>query len=342
MRGHIRKKGNNWYVILELDRDAEGNRQQRTLSVRKELGLAKPATKPQAERLLISKLKELHDGIYIEPQKMTLSSWLNQWLNDHGRNNLRKTTYESYESFIRLHVIPSEIGRMELHKIRPMHINKLLADKLKSGRADGKPGGLHPRSVKYIHTILHEALKHAVKLEIIPRNVAEAVTPPKEIKPEIQAWTAEQVHAFMEVAADHRLYPLFLLALTTGMRRGELLGLRWKDIDWRRKTLSVRQTLVVTKDGIEFQEPKTDAGKRVIALDDDVMEVLKFWRTQQMNEADVLGWYKDEAEAANQQPKEPPMVFCSIAGTPMNPRNLSRAFESLIKSQRFLRLHCTG
>lgn len=326
MRGHVIKKDGNWYVVLELERE-DGRRRQKWISVRKELNLPKPANKKQAEELLTHKLKELHDGTFIEPAKMTLGAWLRRWVSAYCRVNLRRTTCESYESFIDHHILPA-LGHMELTKLRPLHIQELLSHKIKNGRADGKEGGLSPRSVKYIHTILHEALKHAVKLEIVPRNVAEAVTPPRETKAELQVWDVSQVNAFLEAASKHRLYPLFLLALTTGMRRGELLGLRWQDIDWKRKTISVCQTLVVTKEGIQFQEPKTNAGKRVIAVDNDVLEVLKFWRIRQTSELTARQTVYGAAE------KNSLLVFCSIAGTPVSPRNLARIFETLIKKAK--------
>ncbi|GAW91904.1 integrase protein [Calderihabitans maritimus] len=196
--------------MLELDRDENGRRRQKWISVRKELGLPKPATKKQAEELLIQKLKELQEGWFIEPSKMTLKEYLHRWLEDYGRTNLRQTTFESYETTIRLHIIP-EIGNIPLANLKPAHLQKLYADKLKGGRADGKEGGLSPRTVRYIHAILKEALKHAVKWELVARSVAEAVDPPKERPKGQQSWTAEEVHRFLEAVKDHRLYPLYLL-----------------------------------------------------------------------------------------------------------------------------------
>lgn len=319
MRGHVQKKTGNWYVVLELERGEDGKRRQKWISVREELGLAKPATKKQAEALLTEKLKQLQDGTYFEPAEITVREYLERWL-EFAKTTVRQKTYDLTEMTIRNHIIP-EIGHLKLTQLKPAHLQALYMKKLEDGRCDGKEGGLSTRSVRYVHQVLNRALKQAVKWELVTRNVAEAVDPPKEKQKERPTWTAEQVAIFLDSCKTHRLYPLYLLALSTGMRRGEILGLRWKDIDWANSALYVQQTLVSTKDGLKLEPPKTEKSRRRVALSKGVLEVLKAHRKKQMEDFFVLGG----PEAIKE------MVFTSEAGTLINPRNLNRNFKYLIK-----------
>lgn len=318
MRGHVKRKDGNWYVVLELDRE-RGKRKQKWISVRKELGLNKKATRSQAEELLIKKLRELQQGIYFDPEDMTVAEFLDRWMETYGETNLKKNTYNGYESFIRLHIKP-EIGSILLSKLKPAHLQNFYSKKLKKGRADGKQGGLSARSVRYIHMILREALSHAVKWEVIPRNVAEAVTPPKEEKSRARTWTKEEAQAFLRAVSGHRLYPLYLLAISTGMRRGEILGLRWQDIDWNKGVISISQAAVATKEGLVIGDTKTDASQRTVAIPPSVLEALKLHRQRQREEAMVLG--KPEITKG--------LIFTSQKGTPINPSNLIRHFKNII------------
>lgn len=307
MRGHVRKKKGNWYVVLELDRDELGARQQLSLSVRKELGLNKPATKRQAEELLVKKLNELNEGKLIQPSNMTLASYLERWVNDYCRPNLRQTTIDSYLAFIKNHITPT-LGDIPIGNLKPAHLQNLYTAKFEV---------LSARSVKYIHTILAKSLKQAVRWELLHRNVAEAVSPPRERPQTKAAWDAVQAAQFLETAKEHRLYPLYLLALSTGLRRGEILGLRWRDIDLKVGTLSVRQTLTCTAAGNVFSEPKTDKARRSVALSPNVVEELKRYKLKQKETCLAIGIPLSE------------LVFTSEVGTPLGPNNLLRNFKYL-------------
>jgi len=320
MRGHIQKKGKNYYLILELDSDTR-DRRRKTLSVRKELGLNRPAKWKEADALLTRKLRELQDGVFFESTTQTVGEYLKYWLENYGIN-LRQTTHESYKSFIDLHIVP-EIGSIQLAKLKPTHLDKLYTKKLKEGRADGKPGGLSARSVRYIHTIIREALKHAVKRDLIFRNVAEKVDPPRQRKKEQKAWTAKQAQQFLQAVAEHQHYPLYLLALATGMRRGELLGLHWADVDLDRGIIVVRNSLVAIRKGAVLQENvKTQGSRRAIKISPNVTHVLRKHKALQEQARIVLG-YDNKG-----------LVFLSLAGTPISPRNLTRHFESVIEKEK--------
>lgn len=332
MRGHVRKKGNNYYVVLELDRDENGKRRRITLSVRKELGLNRPATKRQAEQLLVKKLREIQEGTFIEPNDMTVGDLLDRWMESHGETNLKQTTYETHLSCINNHIKPA-IGHIPLAKLRPLHLQQLYTDKLKGGRADGKPGGLSSSSVRYMHMIMHTALSAAVKWDLVARNVADAVTPPKVESVKQKTWTADEARKFLDYIREHRLYPLYYLALTTGMRRGELLGLRWQDINWEQRTLSINQTLVTTPGGQNIiSSTKTESSNRVVALSAAMIAELRRHRKRQLEEMMVLGINSYDQE----------LVFVSEVGTPINPRNLLRHFQTTAKKARLpvIPFHC--
>lgn len=327
MRGHVKKNKGTWFVVLELERDEEGKRKQKWISARKELGLNRPAKKAEADALLLKILSDANKtGYYIEPTAITVEEYMKDWLNEYGKANLRESTAETYEYHIKHHIIP-EIGHLQLNKLRPYHIKKLYNDKVSGGRADGKDGGLSTSTLQCIHSIISKALKTAVADEILIRNAADAVAPPRQrediLKDENdKAWGLEEAVTFLEAVKEHRLYPLYLLAIYTGMRRGELLGIRWKDIDTQKGAVHIRQELIVTKKGIKIEEPKTKKSKRSIAISKEIIQVLKRRKTDQSEELLKVG---RTAEAAKSD-----LVFTTSVGTPMGPRNLTRHFERTI------------
>lgn len=321
MRGHVQKKNGRWYVVLELDRE-DGKRRQKWISPQKELGLAKPANKKQAEELLIKLINETREGTYIEPSKMLLSQFLEKWLNDHARVNVKQKTLESYQNAIYNHINPA-LGKIKLHKLRPAHIQQLLSEKLSEGK-------LSNRSIQYLHTVLKNALNHAVKWELVNRNAAMGVSPPRPEKKKVQAWSREEAKTFLDALKVHRLYPLYLLALTTGMRKGELLGLRWQDVDLKHNRITILQTLSSTNDGLVLQESvKTTSSSRTVDISEAAAAVLRQHRKRQLEEYMVIG-----------RPEQD-LVFTSERGTPINPHNLTRHFNRTIEQLglRRIRFH---
>lgn len=277
----------------------------------------------QAEELLFQKLKELKEGNYIEPTDMTVKEFLQKWMDEYvTEKNLKPKTIDIYTNMINNHIIP-ELGTYKLAKLKKSHIKALLTKKQKEGRSDGKEGGLSNRTVQYIHMVLKLALSHAVEeWELIPRNVAEGIKPPKVPKPKIQYWTKEEAKIFLNAVKSHRLYPLYLLALTTGMRRGELLGLRWKDVDFKKHTVRITQSLVTTSSGDKLQETtKTEKGERIIDISPLVTAELSKHRKRQAEEFMALG----------RPEKDLNLVFTSTKGTPLSPRNLDRHFKNTLK-----------
>ena len=320
VRGYVVKKNKTWYIVLETTRP-QGGRKLKWLSPRKQLGLKKPATKKQAEELLIKLLSDLQRGTYVAPNDMTLSELLDRWMEVHGKQNLAKTTYAIYASHISNHLKP-ELGMIQVAKLKAFHLQQFYSKKLEGGRADQKDGGLSPKSVGGIHKVVSSALKAAVTWELVAKNVAESISPPRVPETPQQTWTADNAQTFLRSISKHRLHPLYVLAIVTGMRRGEILGLRWQDIDWDKSTIHIVQSMVATPEGPIITDTKTSSGKRSVVIYDGLLALLKEHREKYFEEAVLRGSRAGEAERSSQ------LVFTSERGTPLNPRNLLRHLQS--------------
>ncbi len=269
---------------------------------------------------LASLIQEIGTGRYVKPSKITVAEFFNRWLQDHAKAAVRPATFDMYEMLTRVHIVP-EIGHIRLEKITPMDVQRFIARKREGPRADGKPGHLSPTTVRHIYNILRMALRYAVKWGLIFKSPAEVVDPPRLQHKEIAAWPKEEAERFLGEAMGERLYPAFLLALKGGLRRGEILALRWQDIDFDRKALSVRRSLVRSREGQRIQETKTSGSRRVVALSDDVMEALKRHREEQTGERALFKEaYEDQG-----------LVFASPEGRPLDPRAFTRLFERIVK-----------
>ncbi|NLS45719.1 MAG: tyrosine-type recombinase/integrase [Firmicutes bacterium] len=261
-------------------------------------------------------------GTYREPSLITIEEWFISWLNDYMKISLRPTTWDNYKCQVEGHIIPA-LGRLKLSKLQTRHIQRLYNEKLKSGRLDSKPGGLSPKSIRLMHTVIHSCLEQARKEGIIMINPASAVKLPKNKQRKIRYLDSEEIKIFLKAAQGSKHFAAFFLALNTGMRRGEILGLRWQDIDFKEETLTVKYGLVrVGGKGLVLQEPKTRLSNRTIGLSPTVIRVLKEHRKEQ-NEAKLsLG------RAYN---KDLDLVFPNEIGEPTCPRAFTRVFERLLK-----------
>ena len=279
-------------------------------------------TRKEVQRKLSEIIPEVHAGTYREPANITVAEWFTTWLNVYMKPSLRPTTWESYRYQVEGHIIPA-LGHLKLPQLQTAHIQRLYNDKLKGGRLDGKPGGLSPKSVKYIHTVIHSALEQAKREGMITINPADAVKLPQQEQKEIKYLDAAEAAIFLATAKDSKHFAAFFLALNTGMRRGELLGLRWQDIDFKACQLTVNQGLVrVTGKGLIFQEPKTKLSNRVINLAPAVLQVLKEHKAEQ-NEIRLLAGSAYNADLD--------LVFANELGEPICPRAFTRVFERVVK-----------
>jgi integrase len=326
MRGSIVKRPSGRYaVVVELDRDpVTGKRRQRWHGGHR--------TRKQAESALTAILGRIQRGEYVETTTQTLGEYLTAWLSA-SRSRIRPSTWESYDRNVRVHVTPT-LGGRRLQALTPADLNALYAQLLTNGKQTGKGGALSPRTVRYVHTIVRRALKDAVRQGAVTRNVADLADPPShsQAKPsEMQTWTPDQTRRYLTHVEHDRLTALWRLACTTGMRRGELLGLKWGDVDLANGRVSIRRALIQVKYEIAWSEPKTTASRRQVSIDPATIAALSQHQAAQDVECAMWGdaYHSDG------------LVFCHEDGQPIYPELLTAWFTRHAKAAGLptIRLH---
>jgi integrase len=299
VRGHVRKRGSSWTVVYDEGRSDDGKRIQRSKG-----GFA---TRREASAFLTDQLKRLGDGSYAQPSKLTLGEFLGEW-QAAVAGTLRPLSRAQYEQVIRLRVVPS-LGRVRLQSLSGGHLNGLYAEL--------EQAGLSVSTRRLTHAVLHRALRDAVRWGKLVRNPADLADPPAPGRTRVTAWTAGELRRFLEHVEEDRLYALWRLAATTGMRRGELGGLTWRCLDLEGGRLSVEQQLVPTRGGVTFGEPKSARSRRKIALDPDTVDALQRYREAQLLERDFAGDAYDDQD----------LVFADELGGPIHPQRLTEWFR---------------
>ena len=252
-------------------------------------------------------------GMVFDAGTLTVGEYLDRWLKDSVRGTVRRSTYEVHRHMIEPHLIPA-LGRLKLKDLNPVHVRGLYREKLDSG--------LSAATVRKIHNVLRKALKQAVMDGLIPRNVCEAVKPPKVERKEITPLDREQARTLLEAAASDRLEALFTLAVHTGMREGELLGLKWDDVDLERGVLRLRRALVREGGRVTLGDLKPAKSRRQVRLTGAAVESLRAHLGRQLEEIERMG--------SLYQPGG--LVFATESGSLINPSNLrSRSFKPLLK-----------
>ena len=295
MRGHIIKRYKNSYtVVLNLGIDP-------TTKKRKQQWISVKGTKKEAEKRLADLLHQLDTGTFMKPGKTTLGEFLERWLKEYAQPNLAPRTVEGYESIIRQHLTPA-LGNIMLTQLKPEHLQRYYSEKLLNGRCDGS-GGLSPRSVRYHHVTLHIVLRTALKWGLISRNPADAVDAPHYQRTEMHVMDEAAIHILLEAAKSTPYYTVYYLALFTGMRRSELLALRWCDVDLILGQISVSRSLHHLHDkSLIFRTPKTAKVRRTIALPPSAILVLKEHREKQEAIRLMLGTRLEESDLVLSQP----------------------------------------
>ena len=239
----------------------DGSRRQRTKG-----GFT---TKHDAQTFLTQQLASLTSATYAEPSKLTLGQYLLDYWLPTVRSTTRPSTWDAYRRAVEQHIVPA-LGGVSVQRLTPHQLDRFYADKLQGGRLDGT-SGLSVKSVRNLHALLHKALRDAERKQLVSRNVATSADPPKQAHRTIdraQTWTPDEFRVFLNAVRPHRLYAAFLLAATTGMRRGEILGLRWCDVDFEQRRAAVRQTIISVAYEVQLSSPKTAKGRRSLAVDD--------------------------------------------------------------------------
>jgi len=257
MKGSIRERSpGRWAIILDQRDPATGNRKRKWHSFR--------GTKRQAQTECARLIAAMKDGTYIEPSKITVAQFLDRWL-DHIKSQVTPKSHERYSGLVKKNIAPA-LGAVLLAKLRPVNIGEAYAVALKDGRKDGRSGGLAPRTVGHMHRVLKQALSQAVKWELLMRNPADAVDPPKvEWKP-VSTYDLSETARILEAVRGKTIFMPALLAVMCGLRRGEICALRWRNADLDGAQLSVVESVEQTKSGLRFKSPKSGKGRKVALL----------------------------------------------------------------------------
>lgn len=307
MPGSVKKRGqSSWSVVVDLGPDPEtAKRRQLRRTVR--------GTKREAEELLVRLLHERDSGLDQPRTKVTVGEYLDRWLHDYVRFNTSPATYVQYESLIRRHIRPV-IGSFELSRLRPQQVQNLYTRALE-GTGERRP--LSASSVTSLHRILREALQYATRWQLISRNPADGAEPPRVSRPSLSVPDGQVVRRLLASAELTPYGAVVHLALMSGLRRGEVLGLRWEDVDLDAGVLYVRQTLQrLPGRSLEFRRPKTTSSNRSVALSPATVSRLRRHRQNQLEHRLRLGAAYEDAG----------LVFTTPIGSPIDPSNLRRAW----------------
>lgn len=293
------------------------------------------ATKRAAQEALDELRGSVRAGAYVEPDRITLGAYLERWLGSLPAVGRRPSTISSYGAMLRRYVIGQPVGEVPLQALTPVELDELYASLLSSGGRTG--AGRSPRTVRYLHSIIRKALEDALRKGLVSRNVARLASPPASSAaraPEAQVWEAAELGAFLEHVAGTEHGALFHVAAMTGLRRSEVCGLRWSDVDLEAGALKVRQALTFVQDKLdapdetgrrsvrrlEVNQPKTKRSRREVALDPETVAVLRAHRREQLEARMLVGeGYRDQG-----------LVFAMPDGSPWNPETVSQAFARVV------------
>jgi integrase len=319
MRGTIRqRKSGRWAYGLTLPgRDpATGKRRQITKS-----GFR---TRKECQAALIKVLDQINERTYARPTRLTVAKYIEDWL---GGCDVRPTTLARYRSIVAVHLVPG-LGHLKLVDLTPADLKRLYAAL--------RDRGLSVKTVRHVHSVIHKALSDACDLDLLSRNVADRVRPPKartakELGADLACWSPAQLRAFLAHVRGDRLYAAWRLAAQSGMRRGELVGLRWQDVDLDAGTVRVAATRVMVSYTVQVSDPKTEKGRRTFAVDPDTAAALKAWRLTQTQERLRVGpGWQDSG-----------YLFTNADGSPIHPQRFSDWFHQRTKAAGLprIRLH---
>ncbi len=296
--------GTRYEIIVDLGPDpTTGKRRQRRKRFK---------AKKEAQAALNAWMAEIDEGTAVDKSRQTVAELMCFWLETYAQHNVRAGTLEGYGYTVNKHIIPG-LGAIPVQKLTPEQLQAFYTTKLAAGCG--------PRTVQLCHLRIAQALKMAVKLGLVSRNVANAVTPPRVEQHEMRTWTADQAQRFLAAASQSPYGPIWMLSLATGMRRGETLGLRWQDVDLTANTVSVVQAVGMLRGSPKVRPLKTKSSRRTIAVPLPVIVALREHRARQNERRLALGVEWNDHD----------LVFAASNGNPINPNNLTRDYDRWVR-----------
>lgn len=335
-QGSVKKdESGNWCFVVDTVAPGGRRRQVRRRGF---------STKAEANDALTDLLSELRDGSFVEPKKVTVGTYLRAWLDGLATAGRRPSTIASYRRTLASYLLEDDLAGVPLQGLQAVELDRLYSKLATSGKRDGT--GLSLRTVRYVHSIVGKALADAERKGLVNRNVARLASPPATSStraPEMTAWTPAELRAFLDSVADHHHGALYRLAAMTGLRRAEVCGLRWADVDLDGGMLRVRQTITSvqeptgadegpkTRRTLVVGDTKTARSRRTLDLDGGTVSTLRTHRTEQLEQRMLMGaGWTDHG-----------LVFAMPDGQPWNPDVLTRGFDRLVRASDLprIRLH---
>ena len=305
MRGSVAKKGTRWYIRYYIGKDSTGKWKQKWEG--------SWSTKKDAEHILRQRIEEVESTYERKADCSTMAVFLRYWLDTYCVPRLKQNTINGYRVNIERHIIPY-IGEIQLNRLKPIDIQKLYASLSSAGLGD--------TSIRYVHNNLHRALGYAVKQQLIVRNPADLVFAPTVDSYEAVTLTPVQAQALLKYCEDKELFIPVMLGLVMGMRRGEVLGLQWQNVEWDERTITVSHSLINKKGGVELGSTKTKHSRRTLVLPEALYITLKAEKARQ-----------DTLEATRGVTLNPlGFVCCRADGTPYSSNALQHHFKDALKA----------
>jgi len=313
MKGHVRERpagSGNWYAVIDTRDPATGKRKRKWHKL-------EATGKRRAQIECAGIISAIQGGSYLEPDKTTLAQFMDRWL-ENTKPNVAPRTHERYAEIARRNIAPL-LGSVLLSKLKPAQILEAYGKALSKGRSDGK-GGLSPQTVQHMHRVLKQALKQAVRWELLHRNPADAVDAPKVERRQMQVYNVPQTVDLIEAVRGKRVFIAVVLAAMCGLRRGEIAALRWHNVDLDKGRLLVVQSAEQTRAGIRYTEPKRGRTHNV-SLSAVVVSELRAWRVEQAQEMLRLGI----------RPTDDTLVCTTAAGNGIQPNSLTHEWLKSIE-----------
>jgi integrase len=320
--GSIRKKGNGrWEARFTIGHDPISGKQIQKSVYGK--------TREETSKKLNEILNSVSNGTFVEPSKMKTGEWIESWLNNYAKMAIKESTFENYSVLTKVHILP-RIGSITLNNLKTKDLQQFYNNIFESGKAPRKSSsseasGLSVSTIKHIHNIIHQSLAQALKEGLIRSNTDEACVMPKAEKKKINTLPMEDISLFLNEASKGNHYSMYYLDLCTGLRRGELLGLKWEDIDFVENTLIIKRQLTRMSNKLILSSLKTQNSYRTVKIPDSAIDVLKSHQEFQ----NVL------KEKAGMIWEESGLIFCNEIGKPLDPSGVYHNFKRLIKRLGF-------
>lgn len=321
MRGSIVKRGKTYSIVFMMEDSKTGKKKQKWVGGFK--------TKKEAEKALSEALYKVENGSYINPESITVSEYLTDWLKIYAEPNLSPTTIDGYRVNIQNHINPY-IGNIPIQKLRPINIQELYNQLKANGRYDGK-GGLSAKSILYVHRVLREGLEHAVCNQLLSRNPANDVKPPSVEKYSAQVMNSGEILTLLKAVKDSEYELPFALSALLGLRRGEVLGLQWSDINFNDQTININNQIIPTSKGIISKKPKSKDSIRSIPIPAVILKMIRKQQKHQMENKLICGQsYSDNN-----------LVCCKVDGSPYSPTYFTKVFTKILKENglKHIRYH---